>query len=47
LSHPELYAYCDDFVYKDETIKVVDGKGFYMLEHLLFQYVMKQWQEAV
>lgn len=47
-NHPEMYAYCEDFSYKDETIKVIDSSGFYMLEKLLFDYlIMQQCQEAV
>jgi hypothetical protein len=46
-NHPEICAYCEDFSYKDETIKVIDGSGFYMLEKLLFNYLMRQWQVAV
>ncbi len=46
-NHPELYAYCEDFSYKDEIIKVVDSSGFYILEKLLFNYLIHQWQEAV
>jgi hypothetical protein len=47
LNHPEMYAYCEDFLYKDETIKVIDSSGFYILEKLLFNYLMQQCQEAV
>ncbi len=44
--HPEMYAYCEDFSYKDKSIKVVDNRGFYMLEKLLFDYLIHQWQKA-
>jgi hypothetical protein len=47
LHHPEMHEYCEDFVYKDEIIKVIDGNSFYMLEKLLFRYLMQQWQEAI
>jgi hypothetical protein len=42
-----MYAYCEDFSYKDETIKVIDSSGFYILEELLFDYLMQQCQEAI
>jgi hypothetical protein len=47
LRHPEMHEYCEDFVYKDKIIKVIDGNGFFMLEKLLFRYLMQQWQEAI
>jgi hypothetical protein len=48
MSHnPELIDYCEDFKYKDKTIKVIDSNGLYMLEELLFHYLIQQWQEAV
>jgi hypothetical protein len=47
LDHPEINDYCEDFPYKDKIIKVVDSNGFYMLEKLLFNYLLYQWQEAV
>jgi hypothetical protein len=45
--HPEMNDYCEDFIYKDKTIKVIDSNGFYIIEKLLFNYLMDQWQEAV
>jgi hypothetical protein len=47
--HPELIDYCEDFIYKDKTIKVINSNGFYMLEELLFDYLIEQqqWQKAV
>ena len=44
---PELLVYCEDFEYKDETIKVVDSEGMTMVETYLFDYMIDQWQEAV
>ncbi len=45
--NPEMRAYCEDFEYKDETIKVVDSEGLAMVEDLLFDYLIDQWREAV
>ncbi len=45
--NPEMLAYCEDFEYKDETIKVVDSEGLAMVENMLFDYLIDQWQEAV
>lgn len=45
--NPEILAYCEDFDYKDETIKVVDSDGLAMVENMLFDYLIDQWQEAV
>ena len=45
--NPELLERCMDFKYRDETIKVMDADGMAMLETLLFDYMIEQWQEAV
>lgn len=47
LQHPQIYGFCEDFPYKDDAIKVVDARGFHILEKVLFHYLMQQWQEAV